>query len=83
MPIRTKVDDKGRIIIPKHLRDALGIKSGDELIINIDKDKLVIQKDTDAFEVLRTVFKQLRFDRGLRRKAEEEALKEVGRELGD
>ena len=81
--LRAKVDNKGRIIIPRSIRDSLGIKSGDELILSVEEDKIVVQKSSDAFDILRTVFKNLEFDRSLRRKAEEEAIKEIKKELGE
>ncbi len=36
------VDGKGRIYIPKDIRDKLGIKSGDEVKLVVEGDRLVI-----------------------------------------
>lgn len=34
-----KVGEKGQIVIPKEIRDLLGIKSGDTLLILADQDR--------------------------------------------
>jgi AbrB family looped-hinge helix DNA binding protein len=40
-PVKVRVSDKGRVTIPKQLRDQLGIRSGDELDLQVDGDRLV------------------------------------------
>ncbi|MCL6456977.1 MAG: AbrB/MazE/SpoVT family DNA-binding domain-containing protein [Gorillibacterium sp.] len=39
-----RIDDLGRIVIPKELRRTLGIKEGDPLEIGVDQDKIVLWK---------------------------------------
>ena len=39
-----KIDDLGRIVLPKDLRKALNINSGDDFQITIDNDKIVLEK---------------------------------------
>jgi AbrB family looped-hinge helix DNA binding protein len=39
---------KGQIVIPKTIRDLLGINIGDELIIDIDEDKIILTKKKDV-----------------------------------
>ena len=39
-----RVDDLGRIVIPKEVRNKLGIKEGDPLEIFVDKDGCLIYK---------------------------------------
>lgn len=43
--VKKKVDNLGRILIPKDIRKYLKIKSGTELNITLDKDKIVIARD--------------------------------------
>jgi AbrB family transcriptional regulator (stage V sporulation protein T) len=44
MPI-TKVDDKGRVVLPRELRSKLDIIPGDEFIVTeLDGDSLVLKK---------------------------------------
>ena len=77
MSVRVRVDSKGRVVLPKEFRDALGIREGDELILVLKSGKIIIEKAEDPFKVLEEVLEGLSFSRELRRVAEEEGLKEV------
>lgn len=39
-----KIDELGRVVLPKELRDTLGIKSGDALEIYTGTDQIVLKK---------------------------------------
>ena len=39
-----RIDDLGRIVIPKDIRKELGIAIGESLDINIEDGKIIIQK---------------------------------------
>ena len=41
-----RVDDLGRIVIPKEIRRTLRIREGDPLIYNIDTNRQVLLGDT-------------------------------------
>lgn len=45
--VTRRIDDLGRIVIPKEIRNSLSIRSGDNLKIYIENDKLVISKITN------------------------------------
>lgn len=38
------IDDLGRIVIPKEMRDSLNIQPGDIVTMQIDDDKLILTK---------------------------------------
>ena len=38
------IDDLGRIVIPKEMRDSLNIRPGDIITMKIDDDKLILTK---------------------------------------
>lgn len=38
------IDDLGRIVIPKEMRDSLNIRPGDIITMQIDDDKLILTK---------------------------------------
>ena len=38
------IDDLGRIVIPKEMRDSLNIRPGDVITMQIDDDKLILAK---------------------------------------
>ena len=45
-----KLSSKGQLVIPKEVRQELGLKAGDELRVNVMDGKIVIrrQKDIEA-----------------------------------
>jgi len=77
MSVRVRVDSKGRVVLPKEFRDALGIREGDELVLVLKGGRVIIEKAEDPLKVLEEVLEGLSFSRELRRVAEEEGLKEV------
>jgi len=77
MSVRVRVDSKGRVVLPKEFRDALGIREGDELVMMLRGGRVIIEKAEDPLKVLEEVLEGLSFSRELRRVAEEEGLKEV------
>mgnify|MGYP001770851855 CR=1 FL=1 len=61
---RIKVGKGGRVTIPKAIRDNLGIKEGDELMISVKDSKIVIEKmdfDINEFdEIIRRHLETIR-----------------------
>lgn len=45
-PARATVSEKGQVVIPKALRDRLGIRPGQELEFSDQRGKLVVRKVT-------------------------------------
>ena len=78
MYVRVRVDAKGRIVLPKEFREALGIREGDEVLLSIRGGRIVVERCEDPFRVLEEVLGDLTFDRSLRSTAEREALRLVG-----
>lgn len=77
MLVKTRVDKRGRVVIPTAIRKYLGIESGDEIFFVREGDKVIIKKGGDPFKILRKTLKNIEFSRKLREEAEEEALKTV------
>lgn len=42
--IARPVDSLGRVVLPKELRDVMGIKKGDSLEIFVDTDRVILRK---------------------------------------
>lgn len=51
MVIIRKVDDFGRILIPKEFRQELGIEYGEVLQTSVQKGKIIIEKKSDKITV--------------------------------
>ena len=49
---RSKVGEKGQIVIPKEARDMFDIKPGDSIIVLCDKEKGIALLKADAIEDL-------------------------------
>lgn len=43
MLITTKVGKKSQIVIPKEIRETVGISEGDELIVDVEGDKVILK----------------------------------------
>lgn len=43
-----KIDDLGRVVIPKEIRRALGLSEGNELAIYTDNNKIILQKKKEV-----------------------------------
>ncbi len=73
MPV-TKVDEKGRILLPKELRKKMDIKPGEEfLITDIDADAVILKR-IDVKKMLESVIEKAKgvdFDK-LEKEIEEE-----------
>ena len=76
---RVSVDERGRIVIPKEVREAIGIASGDEVIIKVENNKAILEKAEDPFEKLQELLGDLAFSRKLRKIAEEEGLRQASK----
>ncbi len=63
---------KGQIVIPKAIRDLLGINVGDEMIIDIENEKIILSKKQNVVDVFLEVSK---------RSSGKISMKEIKREL--
>lgn len=77
MSFRVRVDGRGRIVLPKEFRERLGVREGDEVVLMLRGDRIILVRAEDPFRVLESILGDLTFSRDLRRIAEREALREV------
>ena len=73
-----RIDSRGRVVLPKRVREALGLRRGDMVVVEVEGERIVIRKALDPAEVLEKLLGDLAFSRELRKVAEREALREVG-----
>ncbi len=74
-----RLDERGRVTIPREVRDRLGLRPGERLSVRVMGNSIVLAKAEDPFKVIKKVLKSITFHRGLRREAEAQALQELGR----
>ena len=55
MDTQAKVTSKGQVTIPKSVRDALGLRKGDELLFRVQDRRAVIAKTPDFLGLAGTV----------------------------
>jgi len=66
------ISSKGQIVIPKYMRDALGLKEGKKVLAVLDKNRLVlIPKPDNPVDELKRKGQELTL-RGIRRDIKEE-----------
>jgi antitoxin PrlF len=50
-----KVTSKGQVTVPKAVRDALGIKEGDEVIFRVEGNRAVLARTPDFLALAATI----------------------------
>jgi len=55
MDERARVTSKGQITIPKRVRDALELRTGDELVFRVERRRAVVAKTADFLELAGSV----------------------------
>ncbi len=78
---RTRVGAGGRIVIPKEMRRALGVKEGDTVVLECDDAGLHVRSVRHAVKLLQqTVAKYVKDDRSLSAELIAERRREAERE---
>lgn len=67
-----KVLAKGQVVIPKTIRDLLGINEGDDVVIDVEREKIILSKKQDVFDVFLEISK---------RKAKKISMRDIKKEL--
>lgn len=45
------LEKQGRVLIPKNVRDSLGLRSGEEMLLETQKDKIILKPYKSAEEL--------------------------------
>lgn len=78
---RTRIGAGGRIVIPQPMREALGVKEGDDLLLEIDESGLHVRSVRHAVKLAqRTVAKYVKPGRSLAAELIAERRREAERE---
>ncbi len=51
---------KGQVVIPKTIRDLLGINVGDELIIDVKDERIILSKKMNVLDIFQDVSEKSR-----------------------
>lgn len=80
---RVRLSSKGQLVIPQEMRETLGLKAGDELILHVVGDHLLFAEvpEPSPFEHAFARLERHVQDRGITREDVEVAVKEVRREM--
>lgn len=55
MDAAAKVTSKGQVTVPKAVRDALGLKEGDEVIFRVEGNRAVLARTPDFLSLAATI----------------------------
>jgi antitoxin PrlF len=55
LDVAARVTSKGQVTVPKVVRDALGIKDGDELVFRVEGHRAVLAKTPNFLELAGTI----------------------------
>ncbi|MGV0742556.1 AbrB/MazE/SpoVT family DNA-binding domain-containing protein [Mycolicibacterium sp. XJ870] len=55
MDVAAKVTSKGQVTVPKPVRDALGIKEGDEIIFRVEGQRAVLARTPNFLSLAGTI----------------------------
>jgi antitoxin PrlF len=55
MDVAAKVTSKGQVTVPKVVRDALGIRDGDEVIFRVEGDRAVLARTPNFLDLAGSV----------------------------
>lgn len=55
MDAAAKVTSKGQVTVPKAVRDALGIKEGDEVVFRVEGNRAVFARTPDFLDLAGTI----------------------------
>ena len=55
MDAAAKVTTKGQVTVPKVVRDALGIKQGDEILFRVEGNRAVLARTPDFLELASSI----------------------------
>lgn len=55
MDAAARVSSKGQVTVPKSVRDALGIKEGDEVVFRVEGQRAVLARTPDFLDLAGTI----------------------------
>jgi len=56
MRIKRIMGEKGQVVIPRDLREMIGIKGGEKIVFEVVNNKITLEKEEDSKEFLKKFF---------------------------
>ena len=56
MIIKREIGEKGQVVIPKDIREHLGLKIGEKVVFEVKDEKVTLKKEQDVDEFLKEFF---------------------------
>ena len=63
-PQRVRIDGAGRVVIPVMMRNALGIRAGEELMVSLERDGLRLQTSDRPLARVQAIARRRRRSKG-------------------
>ncbi len=51
MDVAARVTSKGQVTVPKEVRDALGIREGDQIVFRVEENRAVVARTPDLLDL--------------------------------
>lgn len=64
MIIRREIGEKGQVVIPKDIREFLGLKEREEIVFEVRGEEVVLKKKRDPKEILKEFLDVPKIKRG-------------------
>jgi len=56
MKIKREIGEKGQIVIPKDIREYLGLDAGVNITFEVEDEKIILKKEEDASKIVEDFF---------------------------
>jgi len=64
MIIKREIGEKGQIVIPKDIRDFLGLEKGEKVVFEVKDKEVILKKEQDTEQFLNDFFSIARHKKG-------------------
>lgn len=65
MIIRRQIGEKGQVVIPKDIRNMLGLRAGEEVVFEVMNNEVKLKKEEDAEKIVNDFINIARLKKGL------------------
>ncbi len=81
--VRVRIDERGRLLIPKRMLEELGLAPGEDVAVYVDDGRLIVETDASLLKKLQSLFAHVPKERVLSEELVAERHAEAARELAE